>query len=160
MKFEYQTFSPSYGVEALNRLGGEGWRCVGEFAPGLLLLERTIREQKEVTNYLTEEFMRAWNFYGKHGNRKSSAVKWSKLTKGDKDAIREHMPRYVASTEISGKGNGTKTFRKNLETYLSQRHWENDITVKVEHREIIKERSKQPGYINSPEHLKDLRQND
>ena len=58
--------------------------------------------------------------YGKKGNKKSSARRWATLPVHHKQAALDHLPRYVQSTpEIR--------YRKNLETYLNQECWNDQI---------------------------------
>lgn len=155
--FLYKEIEPNINI--LNKEAQEGWRLVAVTRSGGYLLERVVRVDKEEKDLLTPEFLKAWDYYGKLGNRHKSSLKWAKLTKTEKDIIRVHLPKYISGTEIAGKGDGSKTYRKHFETYLSQKHWENDVTM-TEHtmKNIIKKKSEDdPSYINSVEYFEDLK---
>jgi len=67
-----------------------------------------------------EEF---WELYGKKVGRFNCQKKYSKLTHQERMAIFEHVPRYVESTPDI-------TFRKNPQTYLNGRCWEDEVIYK------------------------------
>ncbi len=70
-------------------------------------------------------FMDLWVAYGKKGNRMVAARSYAKIgldidSTGLYGHIANHIAAYVKSTP-------DPTYRKNFETYLNQRHWENPI---------------------------------
>lgn len=68
------------------------------------------------------DFDLVWSMYEKKGNRKTSLLKFNKLSDSNKKLIIEHLPKYVSSTP-------DKQFRKNLETYINQECWNDEIPV-------------------------------
>jgi hypothetical protein len=67
------------------------------------------------------EFDLVWNMYGKKGNRKNSLAKFNRLTDANKKLMADHLPKYVNSTP-------DKQFRKNLEGYINQECWNDEIS--------------------------------
>lgn len=66
-------------------------------------------------------FERAWNLYEKKvGNKEKLEKKWNSMSKKDRKAAIEYIPLYVIATE-------DKTYRKNFQTFLNQRGWEDEI---------------------------------
>lgn len=68
----------------------------------------------------TDEFELVWNMYGKKGNKKTSLSKFNRLKDSNKKLMAEHLPRYV-------KSKPDKQYRKNLETYINQECWNDEI---------------------------------
>lgn len=74
---------------------------------------------KEVKDEYT--FERAWNLYEKKvGNKEKLEKKWNSMSKKDRKAAIEYIPLYVISKP-------DKQFRKNFQTFLNQRGWEDEI---------------------------------
>jgi len=67
-----------------------------------------------------EEFEKIWESYGKKGNRKTSLAKFNRMTVTNKKLMAEHLPLYV-------KSKPDKQYRKNLETYINQECWNDEI---------------------------------
>lgn len=66
-------------------------------------------------------FEKAWDLYQKKvGPKEKLKAKWNKLSVHDRKAAIEHIPIYVQSTP-------DKQYRKNFQTYLNQRGWEDEI---------------------------------
>lgn len=66
-----------------------------------------------------------WVAYGKKTGKADCLAKWKRLSKTDRQAILIHVPKYVASTpEVK--------YRKNPETYLNGKHWEDEILLQSE----------------------------
>lgn len=63
-----------------------------------------------------------WDLYEKKVDRKVCEPKWDKLKQPEKEAIMGHVPMYKLSQP-------DKQFRKDPETYLNRRSWENEIIV-------------------------------
>lgn len=64
-----------------------------------------------------------WALYDKKTGKEKSLQKWAKLKQSDKEKIMQHVPDYVASQP-------DKTYRKNPETYLNGKCWNDEIIVK------------------------------
>ena len=74
---------------------------------------------KEVKDEYT--FERAWNLYDKKVGCKSKLEKkWNSMSKKDRKAAIEYIPLYVIATE-------DKKYRKNFQTFLNQRGWEDEL---------------------------------
>lgn len=74
---------------------------------------------KEVKDEYT--FERAWNLYDKKvGCKAKLEKKWNSMSKKDRKAAIEYIPLYVIATEY-------KQYRKNFQTFLNQRGWEDEI---------------------------------
>lgn len=155
-KYEYKSVQT---IHEVSNLGAEGWKLIA-VSDGWCYMQRVIstRAVKSGPELLTEEFLKAFAYYGKHGNRRSSAIRWQQLLISEKALIRKHLPDYVAATELRGKGNGSKIYRKNFETYLNQKHWENDLPRAIVNlAQTMKQKGlDNPDYINSKEHMADL----
>ena len=67
-------------------------------------------------------FNKFWELYSKKVGRKDCLNKFMKLSIDDMDKILKSVQKYVASTP-------EEKFRKNPETYLNGRHWEDEIEV-------------------------------
>ena len=74
---------------------------------------------KEVKDEYT--FERAWNLYDKKvGCKAKLEKKWNSMSKKERKAAIEYIPLYVIATE-------DKQYRKNFQTFLNQRGWEDEI---------------------------------
>ena len=91
---------------------------------------------KEVKDGYT--FERAWNLYEKKvGCKAKLEKKWNSMSQKDRKAAIEYIPLYVIATE-------DKKYRKNFQTFLNQRGWEDEIigatpppaSVNIRHSEI------------------------
>lgn len=67
-----------------------------------------------------EEF---WNTYDKKNDRLACEKKFAKLTEKEKELIWAHVPKYVLSTP-------DKQYRKNPETYLNNKCWNDEVIFK------------------------------
>lgn len=66
-------------------------------------------------------FDRAWNLYEKKVGCKSKLEKkWNSMSKKDRKAAIEYIPLYVLSQP-------DKQYRKNFQTFLNQRGWEDEL---------------------------------
>ena len=61
-----------------------------------------------------------WGLYERKGNKKTSKAKYLKLSNDEKLALEAHIPLYVKSTP-------DKKYRKNLETYINQECWNDEV---------------------------------
>jgi DNA-binding PadR family transcriptional regulator len=66
------------------------------------------------------DFDRFWDLYDKKTGKVKSQKLWAKLSKTEKETILNHIPLYKRATP-------EKQFRKNPETYLRNRAWEDEI---------------------------------
>ena len=74
---------------------------------------------KEVKDQYTFEL--AWNLYDKKvGCKEKLKKKWNSMSKKDRKAAIEYIPAYVIATE-------DKQYRKNFQTFLNQRGWEDEL---------------------------------
>lgn len=74
---------------------------------------------KEVKDEYT--FERAWDLYGKKvGCKDKLEKKWNSMSQKDRKAAIEYIPLYVIATS-------NKQFRKNFQTFLNQRGWEDEL---------------------------------
>lgn len=74
---------------------------------------------KEVKDEYT--FERAWNLYEKKvGCKTKLEKKWNSMSQKDRKAALEYIPLYVLSQP-------DKQYRKNFQTFLNQRGWEDEI---------------------------------
>lgn len=74
---------------------------------------------KEVKDEYTFEL--AWNLYDKKvGCKAKLKKKWNSMSKKDRKAAIEYIPAYVIATE-------DKQYRKNFQTFLNQRGWEDEL---------------------------------
>ena len=74
---------------------------------------------KEVKDEYT--FARAWDLYQKKvGCKEKLEKKWNSMSQKDRKAAIEYIPLYVIATE-------DKKYRKNFQTFLNQRGWEDEI---------------------------------
>lgn len=74
---------------------------------------------KEVKDEYT--FERAWNLYDKKvGCKAKLEKKWNSMSQKDRKAAIEYIPLYVITTE-------DKKYRKNFQTFLNQRGWEDEL---------------------------------
>lgn len=74
---------------------------------------------KEIHDAYT--FENAWNLYQKKvGDKSRLNKKWNSMSLKDRKAATEYIPSYVLSTP-------DKQYRKNFQTFLNQRGWEDEI---------------------------------
>lgn len=66
-------------------------------------------------------FAKAWDLYQKKvGCKEKLEKKWNSMSQKDRKAAIEYIPLYVIATE-------DKKYRKNFQTFLNQRAWEDEI---------------------------------
>lgn len=85
--------------------------------------EEEEQEQKEEQTPQDDLFEIFWNSYDKKIDKVKCLSKWSKLKLEERKKIITHVALYVLSTP-------DKSYRKNPETYLNKRSWENEIIQK------------------------------
>ena len=59
----------------------------------------------------------------KRGNREKLSFKWGKLKDTEREAIISYLPQYKKATP-------DKQFRKDPETFLNNRSWEDEIPIR------------------------------
>lgn len=74
-------------------------------------------------------FEQFWNLYDKKVARPKCEKLWQKLSKKEKRDCMEYTPAYVDSTS-------EKRFRKNPETFLRNKSWNDEIIIRNEHRQL------------------------
>lgn len=80
---------------------------------------KVIAPPKQVKDEYT--FERAWNLYDKKvGCKAKLEKKWNSMSKKDRMAALAYIPTYVIAT-------ADKQFRKNFQTFLNQKAWEDEI---------------------------------
>lgn len=94
-----------------------------EIKQAILLLEengyKVTPPPKQVKDEYT--FARVWNLYQKKvGCKEKLEKKWNSMSQKDRKAAIEYIPLYVISQP-------DKQYRKNFQTFLNQRAWEDEI---------------------------------
>lgn len=78
-----------------------------------------------------------WTLYDKKVEKETCREKWSKLKDSEREAIIAYLPKYVKATP-------EKKYRKNPETFLNNRSWEDEIIMP---KKIDKEVPKIDDYL-------------
>jgi len=85
---------------------------------GLISNKDLITNKEFITN--KESFEIFWNLYDKKVGKPKAEKKWNKLSPEEQKAILEYIPKYkIAQPD--------KTYRKNPETFLNNRGWEDEL---------------------------------
>ena len=66
------------------------------------------------------DFETFWNAYDKKVERDKCEKKWRKLSDSDREAVMAYIPRYKKAQPV-------KQYRKNPETFLNNRGWEDEL---------------------------------
>lgn len=94
-----------------------------EIQKAIKLLKENGYEVKKIIIEKDDEytFDNIWNLYDKKvGCKDKLRKKWNSMSKADRKAATEYVPAYVIATD-------DKKFRKNFQTFLNQRGWEDEI---------------------------------
>ena len=94
-----------------------------EIKQAIQLLEENGYKITAPPNQVKDEytFELAWNLYDKQvGCKEKLEKKWNSMSKKDRKAAIEYIPAYVIATE-------DKQYRKNFQTFLNQRGWEDEL---------------------------------
>jgi len=67
-----------------------------------------------------DDFEKAWELYGKKGNKKNAQKRWEKVTTKDFESIMNHIPIYMESVS-------DRKYLKDFEGYLNQEHWKSEL---------------------------------
>jgi hypothetical protein len=88
----------------------------------VIVIENRNKEKKEneIEIIIYPSFDDFWNLYDKKIDKPKCELKWKKLKQSEKEAIMQYIPDYIASQP-------DKKFRKNPETFLNNKAWENEI---------------------------------
>jgi DNA-binding PadR family transcriptional regulator len=82
------------------------------------------RTNKDISNKdiidINIPFENFWNLYDKKVGRPKSEKKWNKLNDRDRKAVMDYLPGYIKATP-------DKQYRKNPETFLNNRSWEDEV---------------------------------
>ncbi|HPB85752.1 MAG TPA: hypothetical protein PLR63_08195, partial [Paludibacteraceae bacterium] len=79
-------------------------------------------KEKEKEDYLKNTFTQFWNMYDKKVGRETCEKKWARLTEAERQKIFATLPGYIISQP-------DKKYRKNPETYLNQKSWNDEIII-------------------------------
>lgn len=94
-----------------------------EIQKAINLLKENGYEAKKIILDKDDEytFDNIWDLYDKKvGCKDKLRKKWNSMSKADRKAATEYVPLYVIATE-------DKKYRKNFQTFLNQRGWEDEI---------------------------------
>ena len=94
-----------------------------EIQKAINLLKENGYEVKKIILDKNDEytFENIWNLYDKKvGCKDKLRKKWNSMSKADRKAATEYVPLYVIVTE-------DKKYRKNFQTFLNQRGWEDEL---------------------------------
>jgi len=98
------------------------------------IIEHNSTEHNNTEEYIESEILETfpfdyfWRQYNKKvGNIEKIQKKWLALTELEREAIMDYIPNYVLSTP-------EKKFRKNPETFLNQRGWEDEIIANTKNQ--------------------------
>lgn len=80
-------------------------------------VEKNIESKDSLDEFAFET---VWAMYEKKGTSKVARSRWDKLPKTKKQLALKHIPLYVQATP-------DKKYRKNLETYINQEAWNDEI---------------------------------
>ena len=96
-------------------------------------LENENENENEDVNEIEVEIYPAfsdfWNLYDKKvGSRDKIEKKWNSLSQKTKEQIIDYLPRYLEATP-------EKAYRKNPQTFLNNKSWEDEIILKTKNNE-------------------------
>lgn len=112
-----------------------------EIQKAINLLKENGYEVKKIILDKDDEytFDNIWNLYDKKvGCKDKLRNKWNSMSKADRKAATEYVPLYVIATE-------DKKYRKNFQTFLNQRGWEDELIGATPPPAVINE---QPSAIS------------
>lgn len=110
----------------VRQLSGEDVKryCRDFFETGILIAEGSVCcDTVATTTSSPTDFDHWWNLYDKKVGREKAQKLWAKLSNRDKMACLEYTPLYVSATS-------EKRFRKNPETFLRNKSWNDEIIVR------------------------------
>lgn len=87
-------------------------------------VEEEVESEEEVEKEIGISFENFWNAYDKKiGSKPKLEKKWNKLTDSEREAIMIYIPKYIQSQP-------DKKYRKNPETFLNNKSWNDEIISK------------------------------
>jgi hypothetical protein len=86
------------------------------------------------------EFEKFWNLYDKKNNKAKVKAKFERLSKADKAKIFETLQTYLDNTP-------DKQFRKDPMTYLNNRTWEDEISLKPKNGNLFNQNQQAPAGV-------------
>lgn len=92
-----------------------------------LSLDLSNKKKKKEKNKVSEkiDFFLFWELYDKKvGSKEKIERKWNKLSLKNQEAIIEYIPEYI-------KAQPDKQYRKNPETFLNNKSWEDEIIIPI-----------------------------
>lgn len=93
----------------------------------------------EIRDNSTVSFDTFWSLYDKKVDRSACEKKWNKLSERDRKAAIDYIPKYKEAQP-------NKQYRKNPETYLNRRAWENEIIFREEDSSINAGKIQKEGF--------------
>ena len=113
---------PNELIDKLKENGFESFESLSKGLATLSKIESEIESEIEVESEREKlEFDEVWNLYDKKiGDKDKLITKWKKLTKDDRAKIFDHIPKYKLAQP-------DKQFRKNFETYLNNKSWNDEL---------------------------------
>lgn len=90
---------------------------------------------------LWPSFQDFWDLYDKKTGRDKTEKKWGRLKQSEKEKIMAHIPDYVASQP-------DKTYRKNPETYLNGKHWNDEVIFKGKKIDAVNQARTPEGFTD------------
>jgi len=121
---KYQKVENRKTFEAIDNKGleaGKGIEVENKLKTNEKQIETTNKDNKDNNiSIVQNEFERFWNLYDKKVSKKDSFKLWKKLKAEDKQKIFRTLPEYVKATP-------DKQYRKNPDTYLRKKSWEDEI---------------------------------
>jgi len=83
-------------------------------------IDKNGKNEKNEKNNINIPFEKFWDLYDKKVDRAKCEPKWKKLKDSERESIMQYIPKYK-------KSEPNKKYRKNPETFLNKRSWENEI---------------------------------
>jgi len=82
---------------------------------------RVINKDTNINEEIVNDFENVWNLYDKKtGEKDKLKKKWDKLSEQDRSLIMAYIPNYI-------KSQPDKKFRKNFETFLNNKSWNDEL---------------------------------
>ena len=81
-------------------------------------------------NDINISFDAFWNLYDKKVDKPKCELKWNKLKDNERQQIIDYIPKYI-------KEQPDKKFRKNPQTFLNNRSWENEISEPIKKERVV-----------------------
>ena len=108
----------------IKKLQANGGFCLSkQLSKAKPIRKEKIRKEKIRKEYIVREFDKFWDLYEKKISRDKCFNKFSKLSNEDITLIMNFLPKYKQATP-------DKKFRKNPETFLNNRSWNDEIITK------------------------------